>query len=161
MLCCVGWLNMTNASDMLTASIIRAMMKVVSSSETSVNFYHTTWYNIPEDSHLETLPVSCCRIWTKTMTAWVTLPSLIEATFHISGYMKGHNLCTWGSESPRVVMEHERARAKVNVWCATAHGKAWHGMAWYGTITSTCYLYMLQLYAVPQIKEVSPQVIFQ
>jgi hypothetical protein len=28
------------------------MMEAVSSSETSVNIYQTTWRNIPEDSHL-------------------------------------------------------------------------------------------------------------
>jgi hypothetical protein len=30
--------------------MIKAMMKVASTSETSVNFYQTTWLNIPEDS---------------------------------------------------------------------------------------------------------------
>jgi hypothetical protein len=30
------------------------MMEAVSTSETSVNFYQTTWRNIPEDSHLYT-----------------------------------------------------------------------------------------------------------
>jgi hypothetical protein len=30
------------------------MMEAVSSSETSVNIYHNTRYNIPEDSHLYT-----------------------------------------------------------------------------------------------------------
>jgi hypothetical protein len=40
---------------MLTASIIIIlMMEAVSTSETSVNFYQTTWRNIPEDSHLYT-----------------------------------------------------------------------------------------------------------
>jgi hypothetical protein len=28
-------------------------MEAVSTSEVSVNFYETTWYNIPEDSHLD------------------------------------------------------------------------------------------------------------
>jgi hypothetical protein len=37
----------------LAASIIRAMMtEAVSTSETLVNFYQTTWRNIPEDRHL-------------------------------------------------------------------------------------------------------------
>jgi hypothetical protein len=30
------------------------MMEVASSSETSVNFYQTTWLNNPEDSYVET-----------------------------------------------------------------------------------------------------------
>jgi hypothetical protein len=29
-------------------------MEAVSTSETSVNFYQTTWRNIPEESHLHT-----------------------------------------------------------------------------------------------------------
>jgi hypothetical protein len=29
-------------------------MEAVSTSETSVNFYQTTWRNIPEDSHVHT-----------------------------------------------------------------------------------------------------------
>jgi hypothetical protein len=33
-------------------NIIRAMMEAANTSETSVNFYQTTWRNIPEDSHL-------------------------------------------------------------------------------------------------------------
>jgi hypothetical protein len=38
---------------MLTASIIREMMEAVSTSETLLNFYKTTWHNIPEDSLLQ------------------------------------------------------------------------------------------------------------
>jgi hypothetical protein len=30
------------------------MMEAASTSETSVNFNQTTWYNIPKDSHLQT-----------------------------------------------------------------------------------------------------------
>jgi hypothetical protein len=30
---------------------ISLMMEAASTSETSVNFYQTTWHNIPEDSH--------------------------------------------------------------------------------------------------------------
>jgi hypothetical protein len=33
-------------------AMIALMMEAVSTSETSVNFYETTWRNIPEDSHL-------------------------------------------------------------------------------------------------------------
>jgi hypothetical protein len=46
-------LKMTDFSEILIASITRAkMMEPVSTSETSVNFYQTTWRSIPEDSHL-------------------------------------------------------------------------------------------------------------
>jgi hypothetical protein len=33
---------------------IALMMEAASTSETSVNFYQTTWRNNPEDSHLHT-----------------------------------------------------------------------------------------------------------
>jgi hypothetical protein len=38
--------------EVLAASIIRAMMKAASTSETSVNFYQTTRRNNPEGIHL-------------------------------------------------------------------------------------------------------------
>jgi hypothetical protein len=39
---------------MLNASIIAAVkMEAVSTFETSVSYYQTTWHNIPKDSHLE------------------------------------------------------------------------------------------------------------
>jgi hypothetical protein len=41
-------------SEVLAASIIRAMMEAGSTSETSVNFYQTTRRNNPQDSHLHT-----------------------------------------------------------------------------------------------------------
>jgi hypothetical protein len=37
----------------LTVSIA-LMMEAENTSETFVNFYQTTWHNIPEDSHLHT-----------------------------------------------------------------------------------------------------------
>jgi hypothetical protein len=47
----------------LTASIIIAlMMEAASTSETSVNFYQTTWCNILEDSHLQgSLALERCK----------------------------------------------------------------------------------------------------
>jgi hypothetical protein len=42
----------TDVSDVLTFACFREMMEVVSTSETSIDFYETTWCNIPEDSHL-------------------------------------------------------------------------------------------------------------
>jgi hypothetical protein len=50
----VVW-KFTDVSEVLTASIIRAMtIEAASSCETSVNFYQTTQRNIPEDNHLHT-----------------------------------------------------------------------------------------------------------
>jgi hypothetical protein len=57
----VVWWKLTEVSEMLYASIIRAiivlpmialMMEAGSTSETSINFHQTTRRNIPEDSHL-------------------------------------------------------------------------------------------------------------
>jgi hypothetical protein len=45
-------LVVTNVSEVLAASIIRAMMEAARASETLVNFYQTTRRYNPEDSHL-------------------------------------------------------------------------------------------------------------
>jgi hypothetical protein len=60
----VVWLKFTDISEVLVASIFRAiykprgllialMMEAKSTSETSENFYQTTQRNIPADSHLQ------------------------------------------------------------------------------------------------------------
>jgi hypothetical protein len=46
MLRCVVWYKFTDVSEAQTATITRA----ISTSKTSVNFYRTTWRNIPEDN---------------------------------------------------------------------------------------------------------------
>jgi hypothetical protein len=46
--------KLNDVSEVVTASIIRAMMEAVSTSDVSVNFYETTRLNFPEDSHLHT-----------------------------------------------------------------------------------------------------------
>jgi hypothetical protein len=48
----VVWQKLTDFLEVLTASIIRAMMEAESTCETSVNFYQTTRRYNPEDSHL-------------------------------------------------------------------------------------------------------------
>jgi hypothetical protein len=54
----VVWYKFTDVSEVLDASIIRAMsalmMEAASTSETLVNFYQTRQHNNPEDSHLHT-----------------------------------------------------------------------------------------------------------
>jgi hypothetical protein len=47
----------TFVSEVVTASIIRAM-SALSTSETSTSIYYTTWRNIPEDSHLQAARLS-------------------------------------------------------------------------------------------------------
>jgi hypothetical protein len=41
-----------------------------------------------------------------------------ERTFHVSGKVNTHNCKIWGSEIPRVSLEHVRDSPKVNVFCA-------------------------------------------
>jgi hypothetical protein len=51
----VAWQKFTDVTEVLVASIIRAitlMMEAASTSKTSETFYQTTWHNNPEDSHL-------------------------------------------------------------------------------------------------------------
>jgi mannose-6-phosphate isomerase class I len=51
----VVWQKFTDVSEVLAASIIIGLiMEAASASDTSVNFYQTTWRNNPEDSHLHT-----------------------------------------------------------------------------------------------------------
>jgi hypothetical protein len=39
-------------------ALIALKMEAASTSETSVNFYQTTWRNNPEDSHIQTVSYS-------------------------------------------------------------------------------------------------------
>jgi hypothetical protein len=52
----VVWYKFKDISEVLAASIIKAMISLMTeaanTSETSVNFYQTTRCNNPEDSHL-------------------------------------------------------------------------------------------------------------
>jgi hypothetical protein len=51
----IVWQQFTDVSDILAASIIIALMiEAASTSEMSVNFYHTIQCYNPEDSHLHT-----------------------------------------------------------------------------------------------------------
>jgi hypothetical protein len=40
-----------------------------------------------------------------------------ESTFHLSGKVHRHNVRTWGAENPHVIVQHERASPKINVFC--------------------------------------------
>jgi Fe-S cluster assembly scaffold protein SufB len=44
-----------------------------------------------------------------------------EATLHISGHMNRYHCRVWGSKNPSVIMEHERASAKMNVFYVITH----------------------------------------
>jgi hypothetical protein len=51
------------------APCIALMMEAVSTSETVVNFYKTTWCNIPVASYLHT---HCCENWNLTSVKFLT-----------------------------------------------------------------------------------------
>jgi hypothetical protein len=48
----VVWYILTDVSEELTASTIRAVVEAVNSSETSISISHTALRNIPEVRHL-------------------------------------------------------------------------------------------------------------
>ncbi|GBN99927.1 hypothetical protein AVEN_41972-1 [Araneus ventricosus] len=85
-----------------------------------------------------------------------------ESTFHASGKVNKHNCRIWGSENPRNYRELERNSPKVNVWCALSHTEV-IGPFFFAetTINSVTYLDMLEMYAVPQMQQHQPDVIFQ
>jgi hypothetical protein len=49
----VSW-KLIDVPEVHTASITRVIMEAVSTSEMLVNFYQTTWGNIPEDTYFHT-----------------------------------------------------------------------------------------------------------
>jgi hypothetical protein len=75
-----------------------------------------------------------------------------EATFHISGHVHRHSIRIWDHEYPHAIAEHKRHSPKINVWCWLAHDRV-IGPFFFAecTVTSTTYLDMLELFAVPQI----------
>jgi hypothetical protein len=77
-----------------------------------------------------------------------------EAVFHINRYISRHNFLVGGSKNPHIATEHQRVRAKENVWCAVVHNMV-TGPFFFAedTIINTCYFNRLELYAVPKIKE--------
>ena len=85
-----------------------------------------------------------------------------EATFHVSGKVNRHNVRIWGSENPHAVIEHQRDSDKVNVWCCVMHDKI-IGPFFFAesSISANIYLDMLTHYAVPQLAEFQPNIIFQ
>jgi hypothetical protein len=49
-----------------------------------------------------------------------------EATVHISGKVKGHNVHIWGTEQPHAQIKHQCDSPKVNVFCAVSREKVLH-----------------------------------
>jgi hypothetical protein len=72
-----------------------------------------------------------------------------EATFHISGHVHRHNIRIWDHKHPQAIVEHGRESPKL------IFGVGLHMIGPFlfaeRTVTSTTYLDMLELFAVPQI----------
>ncbi|PNF19367.1 hypothetical protein B7P43_G06707 [Cryptotermes secundus] len=77
-----------------------------------------------------------------------------ESTFHVSGKVNTHNCRIWGSENPRVSLEHVRDSPKVNVFCALSKYRVYGPFfSMKTTITSIVYLDMLQEFLIPKLDE--------
>jgi transposase len=84
------------------------------------------------------------------------------STFHMCGIVNRHNCRIWGSESPHAVREYERDSPKLNVWCALSRHEVIGPFFFQEkTVNSTNYLDMLELFAVPQMAHLQPNVFFQ
>ncbi|GBL85010.1 hypothetical protein AVEN_42252-1 [Araneus ventricosus] len=89
----------------------------------------------------------------------------LDAVFcirRLGGKVNKHNCRIWGSENPQDYRELERDSPNVNVWCALSHTEV-IGPFFFAetTINSVTYLDMLEMYAVPQMQQHQPDVIFQ
>jgi hypothetical protein len=84
-----------------------------------------------------------------------------EATFYVSGVVNHRNVRIWGSENPHDHVEHQHGSPKVNVFFAISSQKV-YGPLFFAeeTIPGTTYLYMLQLWLIPQLQNI-PKFIFQ
>lgn len=85
-----------------------------------------------------------------------------EATFHLSGKVNRHNVRIWGTENPRVIVEHVRDSPKCNVFCALSNSKV-YGPFFFAeaTVNGHSYLSMLTEWLMPQIVEDVPNFVFQ
>jgi hypothetical protein len=85
-----------------------------------------------------------------------------EATFHVSGTVNTHNLRIWGSENPHFLREHIRDSPKINVCCGLMHDRMIGPFFFVeNTVSANVYLDMLTNYAIPQLQDRLPNVIFQ
>jgi hypothetical protein len=77
-----------------------------------------------------------------------------ESTFHVSSEVNIHNCNIWGSNNPRVSLEHVRYIPRVNVFCAFSKERV-QGPFFFmqTTITDILYLDMLQQFLIPQLVE--------
>jgi len=84
-----------------------------------------------------------------------------EATFHVSSAINRRNVRIWGSENPHAYVEYQHDSPKVHVFCAISSQKVYSPFFFVEeTITGMTYLYMLQLWLMPQLQNI-PTFIFQ
>ncbi|PNF39058.1 hypothetical protein B7P43_G04850, partial [Cryptotermes secundus] len=77
-----------------------------------------------------------------------------ESTFHASAKVSTHNCRIWGSENPRVFLEHVRDSPKVNMFCVLSKERVYGPFFFMETtITGIVYLDMLQEFLIPQSDE--------
>jgi hypothetical protein len=85
-----------------------------------------------------------------------------ESTFHVCGIINRHNGRIWGSESLHAVREYERDSPKLNVPCAVSRHEVIGPFFFQEkTLNGTNYLDMRELFAVPQMAHIQPNVFFQ
>jgi hypothetical protein len=82
--------EMTDVSEVLTFSIIIALlMEAVSTSETSVTFYHSTRCNISEDSYLHSLQLTEFKpLPFFRFTFYESLGNIFKFIYMLLGFMR-------------------------------------------------------------------------
>lgn len=85
-----------------------------------------------------------------------------EATFFVNGKVNKHNVRIWGTENPRVIVQHIRDSPKVSVFCAVSQFKV-YGPFFFceQNVTGHVYLDMLENWLMPQLTTDSETFIYQ
>ncbi|KFM73496.1 hypothetical protein X975_18609, partial [Stegodyphus mimosarum] len=85
-----------------------------------------------------------------------------EASFHLSGIVKRHNVRIWGSEKPHEYREAQRDSRNVNVWRGLMHDRV-IGLFFFTekTASSVVYLDTLGNFVFSQLEELQPHVFLQ
>jgi hypothetical protein len=77
-----------------------------------------------------------------------------ESTFHVSGKVNTHNCRIWGSENPRVFLEHVRDSPKVNVFCALSKERCMiPSSSWRRSLPVSCIWTCSNKFLIPQLDE--------
>jgi hypothetical protein len=70
--------------------------------------------------------------------------------FHVSGKVNTHNCRIWGSENPRVFLEHVRHSPEVNMFYALSKESVYGPFFTEATKTGIVYQDMLQQFLIPE-----------